>query len=235
MNGQFTWEPSKGSASPSAPHLPPHPARFPLRGLRDRHLPHHTRSLRSLPRARPRAMVRGEQRGRAKRGAGGVGCPSRSPRRGSSPAPYATSPIFLPRVAGGPALVDFRLRGPGGSAVRGSTGELSAVPREQRPARRRGTAGFRRRFRGRPYHHGHPGRFQPGRHTRGSLAYRLPALRCIGFTRSTRDQAATQRAGQSGADHLCAELRGRPDCPWNCLASGDPVGGRPTFPAARRV
>ena len=39
----------------------------------------------------PPAMVRGEQRGRAKRGAGGVGCPSRSPRRGSSPTPHATS------------------------------------------------------------------------------------------------------------------------------------------------
>jgi superfamily I DNA/RNA helicase len=36
----------------------------------------------------PPAMVRGEQRGRAKRG---VGCPSRSPRRGSSPTPHATS------------------------------------------------------------------------------------------------------------------------------------------------
>ena len=36
-------------------------------------------------------MVRGEQRGRAKRGAGRVGGSSRSPRRGSSPPPHATS------------------------------------------------------------------------------------------------------------------------------------------------
>ena len=37
--------------SPTRHHLP---ARFPLRGLRDLHLPHHARSLRSRPRARPR-------------------------------------------------------------------------------------------------------------------------------------------------------------------------------------
>ena len=50
----------------------PHPARFPLRGLRDLHLPHHTRSLRSRPRARPRAMVR-RRRGRARSARGGQG------------------------------------------------------------------------------------------------------------------------------------------------------------------
>ena len=38
-----------------------HLARFPLRGLRDLHLPHHTRSLRSRPRARPRQTVRSPQ------------------------------------------------------------------------------------------------------------------------------------------------------------------------------
>jgi len=43
------WEPWEGSLCPSAPHLPPPHARFPLRGLRDLHLPHHSRSLRLAP------------------------------------------------------------------------------------------------------------------------------------------------------------------------------------------
>jgi hypothetical protein len=48
----------KGFALPFGPPRPPHPPRFPLRGLRDPHLPHHTRSLRSRPRARPRQTLR---------------------------------------------------------------------------------------------------------------------------------------------------------------------------------
>jgi hypothetical protein len=53
----LTWEPWKGSLRPSAPTCLLLPARFPLRGRRDLHLPHQTRSLRSRPRARPRQTL----------------------------------------------------------------------------------------------------------------------------------------------------------------------------------
>ena len=88
--GLLTWEPWNGfhTLLPPTRHLLP--AGFPLRGLRDLHLPHHTRSLRSRPRARPRAMVR-RRPGRAQSARGGQGGgPSRSPRRGQSRrAPHA--------------------------------------------------------------------------------------------------------------------------------------------------
>jgi hypothetical protein len=53
------------------------------------------RSLRSASPCPP-TTVRRQRRGRAKRGAGGVGCPSRSPRRGSRPAPHATTRMPSP-------------------------------------------------------------------------------------------------------------------------------------------
>ena len=56
----------KGFALPFGP--PPATPAFPLRGLRDLHLPHHTRSLRSRPRARPRQTLprsAGRERGAA--------------------------------------------------------------------------------------------------------------------------------------------------------------------------
>jgi len=52
----------RGVRSALRPHTNhPHPARFPLRGLRDLHLPHHTRSLRSRPRTRPRLPRRARE------------------------------------------------------------------------------------------------------------------------------------------------------------------------------
>ena len=83
------------SPTPSAPPAHPHPARFPLRGLRDLHLPHHTRSLRSRPRARPRAMVRGEWSSPAPHA---IWCGKSVPVRRQETSPKQNRAVF-PRIS----------------------------------------------------------------------------------------------------------------------------------------
>jgi hypothetical protein len=122
--------------------------------------------------------------------------------------------------------------GRGPRALAAAVHQRGAQPQRRQPHPHRARPG-----RGSAHHLPPPGgRPQPGRRPRGSLAYRLPALRCIGLTR-WHPMIRLPPSGQVNREpiHLCAELLGRPDCPWTCLASGDPVRGRPALSAARRV
>jgi len=118
------WEPSKGSLCPSAPHAHPHPARFPLRGLRDLHLPHHTRSLTLAPSrsglAKPSRDGTPPARARAKRaGRAGWAVVPKGRR-----APHATNP----------AAAGDGLRGPG-STISVTQPTAGAWPEPRRPGR----------------------------------------------------------------------------------------------------
>jgi hypothetical protein len=107
-------------------------ARFPLRGLRDLHLPHHTRSLRSRPRARPRQTLRPPT---------GHRHPSRFARpramvRGErgSPAHHATTVMgTLEGFPNPPAMV----RGERGSPAHHATTTATRTCRAERAARQK--------------------------------------------------------------------------------------------------